>query len=87
MPKLRGRFSMRGFYALKANDQYRRDSRVLLILRETEIGRQTEGATHLRGLLGSPRLTLGERRRSGFFALLRRLSLRKEDHQRIVFTK
>ena len=44
-------------------------------------------ATHLRGLLGGTGLTLRERRRGGFLALLGRLSLRKGDHQRIAFTK
>jgi len=42
--------------------------------------------TYFSGLLGSPRLALGEGRRRGSLALLGRLSLRKEDHQRIMFT-
>lgn len=91
MPKLRVRFSIRGFYALKANVSdaknvcysYCRKQGKL----QEERDRWEEGATHLRGLLSSPRLALGERRRSGFLALLGRLSLRKEDHQRIMFTK
>ena len=42
--------------------------------------------TYLCGFLSSPRLALGEGRRRGSLSLLGRLSLRKEDHQRIMFT-
>lgn len=68
------------------------DATVLVIVegagdRRWEVVMGGKEATHLRGLLGSPGLTLGERRRGGFLALLGRLSLRKGDHQRIAFTK
>ena len=43
--------------------------------------------TYLGSLLGRSGLSLGERRGRGFLSLLRRLSLRKEDNQRILFTK
>lgn len=43
--------------------------------------------TYLGGLLGSAGLPLREGRRCGFTALFGRLSLRKEEHQRILFTK
>jgi len=41
---------------------------------------------YLCGFLRGSRLALRERRRRGFLSLFGRLSLRKEDHQRIVFT-
>ena len=50
-------------------------------------GRMGDLEVYLCSLLRGPRLALGERRRRGFLALLGRLSLRKEDHQRIIFTK
>lgn len=44
------------------------------------------GGSYLSGLLRGSRLALRERRRRGFLSLFGRLSLRREDHQRIVFT-
>jgi len=43
--------------------------------------------TYLRSFLSSTRLRLREGGRRGLLACFGRLSLRKEDHQRIMFTK
>ena len=53
--------------------------------RYDEIG--NHDCTYLGSLLRSAGLPLREGRRRGFTALFGRLSLRKEEHQRIVFTR
>ena len=55
--------------------------------KEYSLGQSDLDATYLCSLLGSTGLSLGEGRRRGFLALFGRLSLRKEEYQRIAFTK